>query len=231
MRTNPLVSVVIPVYNRATCIADAVHSVLDQTYMTLECIVVDDGSTDTTLERVHAVFGADARVRALTHEHAGVSAARNHGIAAARGEYVTFLDSDDLMTPDRIARQVDTVADESVDAVMGRQQVTQGDAPLPGWVACDQESWTRHYHTSILTTVQWARAIGGFDERLTVGEDIDFVIRLAAAGVRIAYIDDTVVIRRYFGDNLSYGISNPDGSTLFGAVRRALEQRRAKDTG
>lgn len=231
MRTNPLVSVVIPVYNRATCVADAVHSVLDQTYVTLECIVVDDGSTDTTLERVHAVFGADARVRALTHEHAGVSAARNHGIAAARGELVTFLDSDDLMTPDRIERQVDSVADESVEAVMGRQQIVTGETPLPDWVARDRDSWNRHYHTSILTTVEWARAIGGFDERLAVGEDIDFVVRLAAAGARIAYLDATVVIRRYFGDNLSYGIPNPDGSTLFGAVRRALEQRRTKDTG
>jgi glycosyltransferase involved in cell wall biosynthesis len=215
------------VYNRESCVNDSIGSVLSQTYSALECVVIDDGSTDSTRNVVEAAFGTDARVTVLVRSHAGVSAARNHGIAASRGSFLTFLDSDDVMTPDRIERQIACLSDGSFDAVMGCQQVMPGDGPLPDWVERDRDAWNRPYHMSILTAKERVLAIGGFDERLEVGEDIDFVVRLAAAGARIAYLEETIVIRRYFGDNLSYDIVDPDGRTLFAAVRRVLAERRA----
>src|SRR5215510_4129929 len=101
----PLVSVVIPVYDREDYLGDAVDSVLAQTFPSFEIVVVDDGSTDRSAEIVRA--HRDPRVRLICHPHnRGISAARNTGVDAARGDYVAFLDSDDVAYPDRLARQV-----------------------------------------------------------------------------------------------------------------------------
>src|SRR5690348_11964260 len=95
--TNPRLSVVIPAYNAATTIRAAVTSTLRQTRPVLEVIVVDDGSADATADVVSAI--GDPRVRLISRVNGGPSAARNAGIAAARGEFVAFLDSDDLWLP------------------------------------------------------------------------------------------------------------------------------------
>src|SRR5438132_11460312 len=98
------VSVVIPTYNRAHVVVEAIDSALAQTFPDLEVIVVDDGSSDDTASRVRG--HPDPRVRYLVRPHAGVSATRNAGIAAARGTLLSFLDSDDLWRPDKLAREV-----------------------------------------------------------------------------------------------------------------------------
>ncbi len=99
----PLVSVVIPTYNRAQMVSEAVRSVLEQTFGDLEVIVVDDGSTDGTREALKP--HAD-KIRYLRQENSGVSAARNRGIAEARGSLIAFLDSDDLWLPAKLKNQV-----------------------------------------------------------------------------------------------------------------------------
>lgn len=102
---EPAVSVIIPAYNREATIARAMDSVLAQTLADLELIVVDDASTDRTAEVVAAY--ADPRVRLLRHDtNRRAAAARNTGIRAARGQYVAFLDSDDVWFPDKLATQV-----------------------------------------------------------------------------------------------------------------------------
>src|SRR5687767_13189801 len=103
MESTPLVSVIIPTYNRASVVCRAIDSVLGQTYGNIEVIVVDDGSTDETLERLHS-YGD--RIRVLTQANAGPSVARNRGIAVATGGIVAFLDSDDYWLPTKVARQV-----------------------------------------------------------------------------------------------------------------------------
>ncbi|MFO1418578.1 MAG: glycosyltransferase family A protein [Methylotetracoccus sp.] len=101
----PSVSVVIPSYNRAALLREAIASVLAQTFADIEIIVVDDGSTDGTGDVV-AEFSRDSRIRYIAQMNAGVSAARNTGIDAATGALVAFLDSDDLWVPDHLARLV-----------------------------------------------------------------------------------------------------------------------------
>lgn len=102
----PLVSVILPVYNGEASIGDSLESALRQTYRNLEIIVIDDGSTDRTLEVVHARAGRDARVKIIQQGNAGVACARNRGLAAARGEFIAPLDADDLWDPTKIERQV-----------------------------------------------------------------------------------------------------------------------------
>jgi len=223
-----LVSVVVPVFNREHCVADAVSSVLAQTHRPVECLVVDDGSTDRTVARLTDAFASDPRVRVFARPHQGVSAARNHAIAHAAGEFVTFLDSDDLMVEHRIERQLDYLHAAGVDAVMCRQeQVLVGDATLPDWLSRRPEWWDGYYHMSILVATWRVRAVGGFDEHLDIGEDLDLVARLVGTGTRIGTLDEVLLIRRFFGDNITYGTSD-DGRALLGAVRRHHARRRAR---
>lgn len=106
MPARPLVTVVIPAYNAAGKIETALHAACSQTYRDLEVVVVDDGSTDDTAERVMAAADRDARIRLVQQSNRGVAAARNHGIRVARGSFIAPLDHDDLWLPSKIERQV-----------------------------------------------------------------------------------------------------------------------------
>ena len=99
----PLVSVIIPAYNRAHTVGRSVDSVLYQTYRPLEVIVVDDGSTDGTAAALD-VFGN--RIIVISQPNGGPSSARNHGVANSKGEFIAFLDSDDTWSPEKLERQV-----------------------------------------------------------------------------------------------------------------------------
>jgi glycosyltransferase involved in cell wall biosynthesis len=103
---GPLVSVVIPTYNRAYCLAGAVDSALGQTHRHVEVIVVDDGSTDGTPELMEERYGGDGRVRYVRQPNQGTNIARNHGLALARGELVALLDSDDTFLPHKLEIQI-----------------------------------------------------------------------------------------------------------------------------
>ncbi len=101
-----LVSVVIPTFNRAYCLARTLDSVLAQTHADLEALVIDDGSTDGTRELIQDRYAAEPRVRYIQQENRGVAAARNHGIRMARGDFVALLDSDDIWQPWKIELQL-----------------------------------------------------------------------------------------------------------------------------
>src|ERR1051325_7839947 len=102
-QNHPLVSVIVPTYNRANLLRETIESVLAQTYPNIELIVVDDGSTDETPELLKQY---DDRLAYIRKQNAGGTAARNTGILAAHGEYLNFLDHDDLFLPTKIERQV-----------------------------------------------------------------------------------------------------------------------------
>ncbi|MBQ6395112.1 MAG: glycosyltransferase family 2 protein, partial [Atopobiaceae bacterium] len=104
-----LVSVVVPVYDTEALIARCLDSILAQTYPMIEVVCVDDGSIDSSLEILESYAAQNPAVRVIKKEHAGVSAARNAGIRAAQGEYLAFVDSDDFVTSDYIARLVEAI--------------------------------------------------------------------------------------------------------------------------
>jgi glycosyltransferase involved in cell wall biosynthesis len=114
--SGPLVSVILPVYNRAGWVARAVESVLSQTHRHVELLVIDDGSTDDT-RRVLEGFGP--RVTILEQMHAGAETARNLGLERARGEFVAFIDSDDVWLPERLSSQLPLFRREEVGLVFG----------------------------------------------------------------------------------------------------------------
>src|SRR5690349_15468262 len=126
---KPRVSIVVPTRNRAADLPDALASVLVQTFADWECIVVDDGSTDGTLEVVSHAARADPRVRSVRREPGGSHAgARNAGLALARGDYVAFLDDDDRWLPGKLALQLPLLErDRDAGIVFGRVELF-GDA-------------------------------------------------------------------------------------------------------
>ena len=203
MRTSGLVSVVIAAYNGERFIADAIASVSAQTYQNREVIVVDDGSTDDTANAARRA-GAD-RVISLS-ANSGVSTARNIGISVAHGMYVTTLDADDMMLPDRLRIQVDAVeaAGSLSCAVVGQRILLMDDAPPTtpdpyiGVGDADALVSSALFHTETLLH------IGGFNPALTTAEDMDMLFRIQRFGGTIRVLDDIGVIRRLHGHNVTW---------------------------
>lgn len=207
MTGAPLVDVVIPVYNRAGPVVEAIESVLSQDGPSFHVHVVDDGSTDDTAAAVQAVADRDPRVSLHQQPNRGVSAARNRGIGACSGRLITFLDSDDLMTPGRLAFQVDVVSDPLMgDAVVGTERIEVAPGVDPPVILKAQlaQSGPKRYWQSVMTTLAAIEAVGGYDESLDFAEDLDLALRLRRNGLRVEYVDRELVIRRINGDNLSY---------------------------
>lgn len=114
--STPLISVIIPSYNRAHIIEKSVRSVLAQTFADFELLIIDDGSTDNTREVIEGM--KDGRIRYVYQENAGACAARNHGISLAQGQYVAFHDSDDLWYPDKLEKQLHCIEETGSDIVI-----------------------------------------------------------------------------------------------------------------
>jgi glycosyltransferase involved in cell wall biosynthesis len=209
------VSVVIPSYNRAELVVGAVNSALAQDWDPMEVIVVDDGSTDDTVERLHALMGRDVRLRVIALDrNSGASAARNLGIVEARHEYVALLDSDNEFVVGKLRRQMELLQETPDRAVAfsGYTQVTDGstaDVLLDGWSEAPEATIERLLagccvNTSTLVAPREALVnAGGFDEQLICAEDHDLWLRLAARGCRFLYIRDALALYRFHSASLS----------------------------
>jgi glycosyltransferase involved in cell wall biosynthesis len=201
---SPRVTIVIPAYNRAGVIGEAIASALNQTYTDLEVVVVDDGSTDDTRA---VVAGYGERVRYVYQGNAGPAAARNRGVQLSLAEYIAFLDSDDLILPTKIEKQVAYLdAHPEVDVV------------LCGCQVLDPEGHTMELDTTSMPTENMLETIlltgsyglfpphipllrrscfdqtGGFDESLPAREEQDFWIRVALGGHRFAMVPEVLCI-------------------------------------
>jgi glycosyltransferase involved in cell wall biosynthesis len=210
---EPIVSVVIPAYNRSALLGEAIESVLAQDHPRLEVIVVDDGSTDDTPSVVRS-YGN--RVKYIRQEHSGRSAARNRGLAHAAGEFVAFLDSDDVFLPGKLSTQVLFLLDHpEVDAVYGDGHTLDAQGrlgPLQPYVTPLPDATSEviighllsHNLFALHTALVRRRALPDeqkFDESLDALEDWDLWIRIALAGREIRYHDSKVAAYRRHGAN------------------------------
>ena len=193
---SPLVSVVIPCYNAEPWIAEAIGSALTQTHSPVEVIVIDDGSTDRSLEVIKS-FGGQIRWEAGPNR--GGDRARNRGFVLSAGEYIQFLDADDYLLPAKIERQMRVFGNGSADVVYEDcQNLFENAAGGPSWGPLDISG----AHADILETLLtgWAPPpcallfsrsavdkAGGWNEELTSAQDNDFYLRLALAGATFAY--------------------------------------------
>jgi glycosyltransferase involved in cell wall biosynthesis len=231
MSYNPLVSVVIPTYNRASLIPAAIESVLGQTYKNIELIIVDDGSSDNTQE---VLAGYGDRIRVVLQENAGPAIARNRGIAISKGDIIAFLDSDDQWLPTKLERQVESlrVAGPEVTCSLcnctvyyanGKQTSTFAIADMAP--TCETGIWLNPVEVLLNRFVMFNQAVairrevlervGYFDETLRFGEDYDLPFRLAMEGPWTILRDELV----------SYHVASP-GSWAAAAIREELNLRR-----
>jgi glycosyltransferase involved in cell wall biosynthesis len=235
MANRPLISCIVPVYNGERYLAEALDSILAQTYRPLEILVVDDGSTDRTPE-VIAGYGSAART--LHQPNAGPAAARNRGIAAASGAFLAFLDADDRWHPAKLERQMMRFAarpelDASVtlaqnywipelQAEAERHRDRRYSQPVPGYVC-----------QTLLARRALFEAIGEFDS-LTynrehpLGEDNDWFLRAREHGAVIELLPEVLLQRRLHLSNLSHHRRDELPDILLDVVKKALDRRRAR---
>ncbi len=210
--SHPLVSVIVPTFNRSHLLGAAVNSVLEQTYPNIELIVIDDGSTDKTGQVVSS-FGAD--VRYMYQQNRGPSAARNRGISISNGSYLIFLDDDDLLKPTMVERTVGLVENASGDVGAAHvdyeyfganesQRLAMPRKPRRGPETIDRLVKANFIpiNTALLRR-KCVEAIGGFDDGLRGYEDWDFLLRAALAGYRFLFVPEQLALIRLHQGRLS----------------------------
>ncbi len=209
------VTVVIPTHNRRQLVAQAIHSILRQQGVSLELVVVDDGSTDGTGPWLDRIAATDSRIKIVHHERPYfISSARNAGIARASGRWVAFCDDDDLWAPDKLSLQLAAlrassarwgctgvvVVDEHLE-IIGHHNVKGGEV-LAGLLEIN----TIPTGSSVIAELILVREVGGFDPALKGSEDWDVWIKLAQHSP-LAAVDRPLIAYRMGGPSLSLDVN------------------------
>lgn len=217
----PTISVVIPAYNAEQTILATINSVFEQTFSDFEIIVINDGSKDKTLEVLQSI--KDERLKIFSYENSGVSAARNRGIAHATGDFISFLDADDLWTPDKLELQLAAlkahpeagVAYSWIYSINEKDELLKPFDPVyEGNVYADLLK--ANFLTSgsnPLVTKTAINSVGEFDEKLSGGEDWDYWLRLANKWHFVVVPKYQILYRRSTSSN-SFKLYNMRKTTL-----------------
>ncbi|MFN3231287.1 MAG: glycosyltransferase family A protein [Alphaproteobacteria bacterium] len=231
MADSPLVTCAIPVFNGARFLKQAVESVTRQTYSNIEIIVVNDGSTDETPKIIESLGPV---VRSFRQENKGPAAARNVAIREARGEFVAFLDADDLWVPDKIEKQIACFERDPDLAIC----TAQAEHFWEGEVA-DEEQQLRDslnaphdagwFFSSVIRRDLFDR-IGVFDESLWHLDAAEIAMRIRAEGAKLQVIPDALMRRRLHADNLSRNRTTEADERLYIIKARLQRARQAPPT-
>ncbi|RPJ76371.1 MAG: glycosyltransferase family 2 protein [Alphaproteobacteria bacterium] len=200
---SPLISVIIPTYNRSRVLLRAIDSVLAQSFKNFELIVVDDGSTDETSELLAPLIKLN-QIKYLKQENAGVSAARNIGARNASGEYITFLDSDDEWLPSKLQEQVRFFeSNPSFRIVYGDEVWIRNGRRVNqkaihkksgGWIFSECVQQCLIAPSSVMIEKKLFFEMGGFDEKFVVCEDYDLWLKISAT-FEIGFIANPIIIK------------------------------------
>ena len=204
----PTISVIIPAYNVERWISQTIKSVQEQTFSDFEIIVIDDGSTDKTLEIIKGI--RDHRLKVLSRQHAGVSVARNVGIANATGDFIAFLDADDLWTSDSLEAKLNGLQEHpragaaySWTLLINEQGTIL--QPLRGPIFYEGNLYFEFLTGgvfdcgSVLVRRRAIESVGEFDPTLAYGEDLDYWLRLARHSTFIVVPRYQLLYRRWSG--------------------------------
>ena len=225
LRIEPdLVSVVIPAFDAASYLGEAIDSVLRQSHDHLEVIVVDDGSTDGTSE-IATRFGS--RVRSVFQAHTGLAAARNHGVRVSTGAYLAFLDADDLWEPEKLSIQLEAfAADADLDIIFGRViQFWSPELSPPTVSSLNVGEPMEGYHAgAMLVSRATFDRVGLFREDHELGEFIEWYSRALDHDLKIAMLPSVVMRRRLHDTNM--GRANRNGPPEYARMLRWVVDRR-----
>ena len=221
-----MISVLIPAYNAEKYIAEALESVLRQTYKDFEMIVVDDGSTDNTRCVVESFSG---KVQYYYQENSGAGAARNHGIKLSRGDFLAFLDADDIWAENKLELQMHALAvDSRLDAVFGmirqvfhkewKQKISEANIP-------ENELLKGYTQSTMLIKRQSFLRIGMFPQEYKLGEFVDWLLRAKEANLQMKLLSDLFLWRRIHESNI--GIRHrPEIGDYVKILKKSIDRRR-----
>jgi len=230
--SGPLISCVVPVFNGERYLKEALDSILVQTYRPLEIIVIDDGSTDGTAA---VVTSYGAQVRYVSQPNAGQAAARNLGLGEACGEFVAFLDQDDLWHQEKLARQMARFAvrpELDLCVTHGRNFWSLELQDVPPWLQNDPrfiQSLPAYALGALLARRGVFDSVGTFDPALPICEDIDWFLRAVEHGVTIELLPDLLMYRRLHQTNRTWRSATPksaDRAVFARIVKASLDRRR-----
>jgi glycosyltransferase involved in cell wall biosynthesis len=232
--TEPLISVIIPVYNCERYLAEAIKSVLDQTYCPIEIIVVDDGSSDRS---ANVARRFSKRIRYYYQRNSGSGFARNTGVQKAIGSFLAFLDADDLWVKEKLSLQMAMLeANPGVDMVFGH--VKQFFSPdmeqsMRKKVACPDGIMPGYHVGTLLIRREAFLCVGLFNPVLQCGEFLDWSFRAKEKGLKELLLPDVLMKRRIHSSNMGIVKSNTqtDNSHVdyVRVLKAALDRRRNKD--
>ena len=231
MKNNeiPLISTIIPVYNGSKYISRAIESILEQDHPNMEIVVVDDGSTDDTAAVVNQF---NAPVCYFYQENSGIAATMNHGIKRAKGDFFSFLDSDDYWLPGKTSKQLKALRQKpEVDMVFGhiKQFYTPGlSGEYRNKYACPENPAPGYNSGSMLIRRTSFFKVGLFDEKFATGSFNDWYMRAGVAGLQSVMLPDVFYMRRIHDAN--HGIVNRDKSLDYvRALKAHLDRQRERD--
>jgi len=214
---GPLVSILIPSYNAEPWIAETLTSALAQTWVNIEIIVVDDGSTDHTLAAARKF--ASTRVQVISQPNGGASAARNRALKAAQGNYIQYLDADDLLEPDKIERQLELLVNGNPDWIASGAwarffdhpsrsqfvpQMLWTDAAPVDWLVT---AWTHHlmmHPAAWLVPRHISERAGPWDETLSLDDDGEYFSRVILASSMIKFC---AAVKTYYRSGMAASLS------------------------
>jgi len=206
--TNPTTTVVMSCHNASAYLAEAIESVLSQTYGDYEFMTVNDGSTDETLDILRAYASKDRRLALLNKARTGLADSLNAGLRAARGRWIARLDADDVALPDRLDKQVAFLRRHPSVALLGTDCVwtdAQGNQMARYHYPSNHRDLVRHmeldgspfHHSSVLFDRDAAVALGGYNGRFTWAQDLDLWLRMSEQGSIACLSEPLVRIRRH----------------------------------
>jgi len=222
--SEPFVSVLIPCYNAEKWIAGAIRSALTQTYPHKEVIVVDDGSTDGSLDVIRSFSDA---IRWETGPNRGANAARNRLLELSRGEWLQYLDADDYLLPDKLAAQMRAIRESPCDIVVSPCLTSQGvnhDRPtLNPWL--DLVLMELGNTISNLWRARAIRDAGGWNENAPCGQECELMLRMLEHGARVTYFPEPLAFARSVNPkSVSKRAPRLFGLTLASIASRALDK-------
>jgi glycosyltransferase involved in cell wall biosynthesis len=204
MTSTPPISVLMPVYNEERYVAEAVESVLAQTFADFEFIIIDDGSRDRSLAILEGFAARDPRIRLVSRPNTGIVKALNQGLAMATGELVARMDADDVAMPERLARQRDYLADHPECVMVGSRVLVIDPSGLPLTVMSDvltheqivdgflADRGQLVYHPSVMYRRRVVLDIGAYRDIFDEAEDLDLFLRLAEVG-RVVNLEEPLL--------------------------------------
>lgn len=238
---SKLVSVIIPVYNAESTIRLSIQSILNQSYKNLEIIVVDDGSTDSTVQIVEELSRLSKNIRIFQQNRNGAASARNLGIKVANGYYIQFMDSDDVLSTDKLENQIRKLEELNCDLVFCRTRVFKKDDDLLGSYLFSANDFIPVHEevnandlmlelyskgdilmiqpNAFLSTKKLLRNVGFWKEELTLDDDGEYFTRVILVAGKVLFDKDSI---NYYRVSNSNSLSKSSGFEAFLSAKKSL---------